>query len=169
MFSLIVPLLLVACGSSRHAATTARHIATQEIHGPGFAFSTPAAWRLGHTFSAATATSRAKRPATVSAELYRLGKAYTDAQFAAAAKELDGVATRLARAAGTTVGLRESTIVDGRRIRAYRFTASTGDAVRVGFLLDGKREIQLLCQAPRGPADPDGACGLLFATFRLTG
>ena len=63
--------------------------------------------------------------------------------------------------------------VDGRRIRAYRFSAKrSGDgayADRVGFVLDGKREVQLLCEAPAAAGDPEGACALLFASFRLTG
>ncbi|HVS85186.1 MAG TPA: hypothetical protein VHD91_06110 [Gaiellaceae bacterium] len=103
----------------------------------------------------------------MSAQLYRLGKAYSPSEFAAAAKELDRVAGRLAAAAGGKVTSSQTTTVAGRRIRAYDFSSSHGKR-RIGFVLDGKREMQLLCEAPDG-GDPDGACALLFGTFRLTG
>jgi hypothetical protein len=32
-------------------------------------------------------------------------------------------------------------------------------------VLQGKREYQLLCRAPAGAGDPDGACALLYASF----
>ena len=56
----------------------------------------------------------------------------------------------------------KTTTVDGGKIRAYRFEAK-GLQTRVGFVLRGKREYQLLCQASSG--DPDGACALLFSSF----
>ena len=52
--------------------------------------------------------------------------------------------------------------VDGRRIRAYRFGST-----RIGFVLRGKREYQLLCQLPPAGDDTDGACDLLFKSFSL--
>ena len=105
--------------------------------------------------------------------MYRLGKVYSPDQFDAAAKELDGVAARLARAAGGKVVSSETTRVAGRKVRAYRFTAAaagggTADD-RVAFVLAGRREVQLLCEAPAGAGDPDGACALLLATFSLGG
>jgi hypothetical protein len=105
----------------------------------------------------------------VSATAYRLVKPDSPTQFSRAAKELDGVAAKLAQASGGTVTESVTTIVDGQRIRAYRFTShpagkpSTDD--RVGFLLEGRHEYQLLCRAPAGSGDPDGACALLFGSF----
>ena len=110
--------------------------------------------------------------ASVSAALYRLEKPYTPDRFDEAAQELDRVAARLARAAGGSIVSSETTTVDGRKVRAYRFTSdSSGSSTddRVAFVLSGKREVQLLCVAPKGAGDPDGACGLLFDTFSLTG
>lgn len=110
-------------------------------------------------------------PVLVSAVVYRLGKPYTPDQFGAATKELDGVAAKLARAAGGSVTARETTTVDGRRIRAYRFTATFSGRPyedRVGFVLSGRREVQLLCQAPAGADDPAGACARLFDSFSLS-
>ena len=106
----------------------------------------------------------------VSATAYKLARAYAPALFPVAAKELDGVAAKLAAASNGTVTESVTTTVDGTKIRAYRFTAhpeghpATDD--RVGFLLEGKREYQLLCSVPAGAGDPDGACALLFSTFR---
>jgi hypothetical protein len=141
------------------------------VHGPGLRFSAPAAWRVESTATSVTARSAGSRSALVSAVVYRLGKAYSPDQFAAASKELDGVAARLAKAAGGRVTSSETTSVDGRKIRAYRFAAQRkpGGAYedRVGFVLDGKREVQLLCEAPAGSNDPDGACALLFSSFSL--
>ena len=58
---------------------------------------------------------------------------------------------------------------DGQKVRAYRLTVkpASGTAFdeRIGFVLHGKREYQLLCRAPVGAGDPDGACALLYSTF----
>ncbi|HET7573160.1 MAG TPA: hypothetical protein VFJ77_10900 [Gaiellaceae bacterium] len=123
----------------------------------------PQGWRVART---ATSARAASGESSVSAVRYRLGKAYSADEFAAAAKELDGVAAKLARAAGGAVESSETTTVAGRRVRAYRFGGG-GKTHRVGFVLDGRREVQLLCTAPSGAADPDGACSLLFSSFTL--
>ena len=94
---------------------------------------------------------------------YTLQKAYTPALFAAAAKELDGVAARLAAAAGGTLRQKQTLTVAGERIRAYRFAT-----MRIGFVLVGKREDQLLCQSSPVGRDVDGACALLFDTFTVS-
>ena len=171
MLLLIVPLFAASCGSSHHASPTAP-VARQTVTGPGFRFAAPAGWRVEHGDRSVSASSGSASPAIVSAASYVLGKAYAPADFAAAAKELDSVAAKLAQAAGGTVTASQTMRVDGRRIRAYRFSAKrSGDgayADRVGFVLDGKREVQLLCEAPAAALDPEGACALLFASFRLT-
>ncbi len=148
-------------------------MARQIVTGPGFRFAAPAAWSVGHGERSVSARSGGTAPAVVSASWYVLGKTYAPSAFAAAAKELDGVAARLAQAAGGKVTAAETTSVDGRKVRAYRFTAkrSGGGAYvdRAGFVLAGKREVQLLCEAPATAGDRDGACALLFASFTLTG
>ena len=152
-------------------ATTAT--ATKAVTGPGFRFTAPADWHVARTPTSITARPSAGADTLVSAAVYRLGKTYTPGGFDAAAKELDGVAARLAHAAGGKVVSGETTSVAGRKVRSYRFTASSKGAGptddRVAFVLAGKREVQLLCQAPRGAGDPDGACGLLYDTFSLSG
>lgn len=143
------------------------------MYGPSFRFSAPLTWTIHRSGTSASAQAPGSTTATVSAAVYRLARRYTPDRFAEAAKELDGVAAELARKAGGKVTARETTTVDGHKIRAYRFTArrmqGTRYENRVGFVLAGKREVQLLCQAPAGAGNRDGACALLFRTFRLTG
>jgi hypothetical protein len=98
----------------------------------------------------------------VSVTTYTLQKTYRPALFKAAARELDSVASRLAAQAGETLARKQTVAVDGRRIRAYRFGTT-----RIGFVLVGKREYQLLCNLPPGGQDPDGACALLFKSFTV--
>jgi hypothetical protein len=100
----------------------------------------------------------------------QLEKAYSPAQFAEAAKELDRVAANLATQLGGRVTSSRTTTVAGMRIRRYSLAVHDAQGHRVdddlGFVLSGKREVQLLCQAAAGSGDPDGACALLFRTFK---
>ena len=105
----------------------------------------------------------------MSATAFTLLKPYSPKLFALAAKELDKVAANLAAQAHGTLTESATVTVDGRRIRAYRLTVrpTSGKAYdeRIGFVLQGKHEYQLLCRAPAGAGDPDGACALLYASF----
>ena len=134
--------------------------------GPGFRFSVPSGWTVHRT---PTAVGARRDSALVSATAFTLLKPYSPTLFARAAKELDGVAAKLAARSHGELKAQATTTVDGRRIRAYRFTgrpaAGAAYVERIGFVLEGKREYQLLCQAASG--DPDGACALLFASFHL--
>jgi hypothetical protein len=164
----IVALFASSCGSS-----SSHRAAAKVVRSPLYRFSVPRAWGVRRTETSVAAHSSAQPPARVSASVYRLARAYTPDRFGVAARELDGVAAQLARKAGGRITSAETTTVDGRKVRAYRFTARSTDGQRyedrVGFVLSGRREVQLLCQAPAGAGDPDGACELLFESFRLTG
>jgi hypothetical protein len=164
----IVALSAAACGSSAK-----QHVAERSVRGPGFRFSAPRAWSVHSTAASASARSSGTPPSTVSAAVFRLVKPYVPARFAEATKELDDVAAELARKAGGSVTESVTTTVAGRKIRAYRFSARSAEGQRyenrIGFVLSGRREVQLLCQVPAGAGDPDGACGLLFESFKLTG
>ena len=102
----------------------------------------------------------------------QLEKAYAPAQFAQAAKELDLVAANLATQLGGRVTSSRTTTVARMRIRRYALSVRDAQGNHVdddlGFVLSGRREVQLLCQAATGSGDPDGACALLFGTFKLT-
>jgi len=140
------------------------------VAGPGFEASVPAGWTVQRT---ARAVGARRGSALVSVTAFTLLKPYSPALFARVAQELDGVAAKLASESNGTLTERATTTVDGRRIRAYRFSgrASGGPPYeeRIGFVLQGKREYQLLCQAATGAGDPDGACALLFASFHVAG
>jgi len=164
-FVLIVPLLAASCGGS---STKNSRVAAHVVRGPGFQFSVPEGW----TVHRSVRTLEARREAAlVSATAFTLIKPYAPELFAQAVKELDGVAAKLAAESNGTLTASATTTVDGTRIRAYRFTGRPAKGApydeRIGFLLQGKREVELLCQATAGSGDPDGACALLFSSFRL--
>jgi hypothetical protein len=158
LIPLTVLFILAACGG------TARHTAeaTRIVHGPGFTLAAPASWRLS---TSATAVVARRGSALVSATRFVLVKPYRPALFARAAVELDRVAAGLATQSHGKLTERTTTTVDGRRIRAYRFATPSYES-RLGFLLEGRREYELYCQARSG--DPDGACALLFSSFSVT-
>ncbi len=133
------------------------------VHGPGFTFSAPGGWTIRRT---QTSVAARKGSSLVSVTEFTLQKPYDPALFDRAAKELDGVAAKLAAQGGATLIERATTTVDGRKIRAYRF-ANGSVQTKIGFVLMGRREFQLLCQTPPGTSDPDGACALLFAMFSV--
>ena len=60
-----------------------------------------------------------------------------------------------------------TTTVDGRKIRAYRYTGG-GGSMRIGFVLDGTREYQLFCRLPAEATDPAAGCALLFDSFKIS-
>ena len=163
----MVPILASSCGGSAKPASAG---ASRSVAGPGFAFSVPHGWVAKHGRMTVVARGSGGTDAPlVSATAYRLARPYSPALFAKAAKELDGVAAKLAQASNGKLTESVTTTVDGQKIRAYRFTAHPAGRQasddRVGFVLEGKREYELLCSAPAGSGDPNGACALLFATF----
>jgi hypothetical protein len=144
---------LSACGSG----TKTHPVSTRVVRGPGFSFSAPGGWSTNRTQQAVAVLSGTSR---VSVTTYTLQKPYRPALFAAAAKELDGIAAKLAAEAGGTLTQKQTVQVDGRKVRAYRFGST-----RIGFVLLGRREYQLLCQLPPDGKDAAGACALLFRSF----
>jgi hypothetical protein len=142
--------ILSGCGGSKQETRTT----SIGIRAAGYSFGAPQGWRVSRPRDATVARSGR---ALVSVTRFPLRKPYSPDQFDAVAKVLDGVADKLAKAAGTTVSERETVTVDGdRKARAYRY-----DGNRIGFVLAGRDEYQLFC-APAGDA-----CDLLFETFTL--
>jgi hypothetical protein len=142
--------ILSACGNG----TKTTPVSTRVIRGPGYTFSVPAGWKTSRPLRAVTAHNGKSR---ISVTTYTLQKPYSPALFAAASKELDGVAAKLAAAAGTALAEKQTVNVAGEKIRAYRF-----GTMRIGFVLFGKREYQLLCDSA------GDACALLFKSFSLS-
>jgi hypothetical protein len=119
----------------------------------------PEGWRVSRAARSVVAQKGSSR---LSVTTFRLLKPYDPARFAAAAKELDGVAARLAVQAGGTLTESLTSVVAGRRIRSYRFE-SKGVATRIGFVLVARDEYQLVCSGDTG--DP---CDLLFSSFTVS-
>jgi hypothetical protein len=151
--------ILSGCGSSPKP----EQALTQGVRGPGFVVQVPQSWRVTRPANGVVAR---RGDFLVSVTTFPLQKTYEPGRFAAVARELDGVVAKLADQAGGKVTERVTTTVDGRKIRAYRYTGGANET-RIGFVLDGKREYQLLCQMPVGASDPDGACALLFESFSV--
>lgn len=125
------------------------------VRGTGFTIQVPEGWAVTRPATGVTARHGA---GLVSVSVFPLVKAYEPGKFAAAAKELDGVAAQLAQQAGTPLTKRETVTVANRRIRAYMYGGR-----RIGFVLVGKREYQLFCRRAAK------ACDLLFSSFTLAG
>ncbi len=166
ILSVVLPFALVACGgASKHAQPGGSAV----VKGLGFRFEAPSGWTTKSTGTATEARRDAAGRTMVSATAFTLLKPYSPKLFARAAKELDRVAAKLAAQSRSTLAESTTTTVDGRRIRAYRLTVhpASGPSFdeRIGFVLLGRREYQLLCRAPVGSGDPDGACALLYSSF----
>jgi len=113
----------------------------------------------------ATANAASRGPVNrIEVQTFRLLRPYRAALFAAASRELDAVAAKLATQLGGKVTSSESTKVADRDARAYRI--DFGENVdEITFVLDGRREYQLLC---RRPAAADGStCSDFVKSFRL--
>jgi len=147
--------ILSACGGSTAPEPTT---ASRTVAGPGFSVAVPQDWSVRKTAKSVTAKQNGD---LVSVTRFPLVKPYDPSKFDAASEELDRVAAQLASKRGTTLSKRETTTVDGRKIRAYRFTAE-GTDMRIGFVLDGKTEYQLVCSG-----DTTAPCDLLFSSFTV--
>jgi hypothetical protein len=146
--------ILAACGGS----TEPKAVSSRVVSGPGFTFSLPTGWTVRKTEKTLAAT---RGGGVVSVTRFALLKPYEPAKFAAAAKELDGVAAQLAQRNGGTLTKRETVEVAGRKVRAYTMKANA-TTMRIAFVLDDKSEYQLVCSG-----DARTACDLLFSTFAL--
>jgi len=130
------------------------------LQGSGYRYAAPGDWtvkRFGRTLSACAGED------AVSFTIFRLARPYRPALWERVVPELDSVAERLAGRLGATVAGRSTEVVAARRARVYRFEDARDGTQIIGFVLDGRREYQLLCRG-----DADAACTLLLQTFELT-
>jgi hypothetical protein len=167
--AIVLPLSLVACGGGSKTGPPAGNAV---VKGAGFQFEAPPGWRTSRTDTSVVVRQDAAGKTLVSATAFALLKPYSPTLFARAARELDGVAAKLAAQAHSTIAESRTVTVGGERVRSYRLTVKPASGApfdeQIGFVLHGKREVQLLCRAPVGANDPGGACALLYSTFRLT-
>lgn len=132
--------------------------------GAGYRFEAPGDWdveRAGRVVS----VGEDGGSATVSVTSFRLARPYRPALWRPVVRELDQVAEQLARALDGAVSARATVTIAGQRARRYDLSNTRDGTWRLGFVLRGRREYQLLC---RGAPDQRPACEQLFATFRLT-
>ena len=164
--SIVVLCALSACGGGSKSTEPSGN---PLVKGAGFRFEAPVGWTSKVTATVGEAHQGAEGTALTSATVFTLQKPYSPKLFPAAAKELDRVAAKLAAQSKTTLSERRTVTVDGQQVRAYRLTVHPASGAsfdeRIGFVLRGRREYQLLCRAPAGAGDPDGACALLYSTF----
>lgn len=143
-------LILAGCGGSAHVQKS--HV----VRGPGFRFAAPRGWSV----SAGRRSASASRDSQlVQVTTFALLKPYDAALFERVRRELDarmqGVAQQLH---GTVAGSRTVT-AGGIRSHSYRVTAGD-DVVEYTFVLQGRREYELLCRRPAKASD-DPCAGLV--------
>ena len=97
---------------------------------------------------------------------FNLEKAYRVARFAAVSRELDGVAQRLANQLNGHLTSRSTTVMHGRKSRAYTIDYGGGKTLQIAFVLQDKTEYEVLCR--RQSTAPASSCKQLFATFALS-
>lgn len=155
-------MLLAGCGGSG----TGEHTASQRVRGIGYAFAAPKSWQVAR---AGRTVSAAHEDELVSVTVFRLGRPYRPALWGRAVPALDRVAEQLAAGLHGRVDARETMVLGGRRARRYdvSFSRDGKDLVeRIAFVLDGRREYQLLCRFARGDGDAGKRCVAFLASFR---
>jgi plasmid stabilization system protein ParE len=137
----------------------------QIVTGPGFTFAAPGGWSVRR---APTSVEASQDDRAVSVTLFPLKRAFRPALWPKVVRELDRVAASLADQLRGRVGAGTTVTVAGRRARRYEIAFARGGkelVERITFVLDGKREFQLLCRYPAALDEP--ACAALGSSFRL--
>jgi hypothetical protein len=137
------------------------------IRGSGFRFQAPFTWQLRRTDTQVSVSPTPTAPELVSVSTFPLLHAYKPSLFAAASKELDSTAKQLATRLHGSIESSRSVVVAGIRSRRYqlRYTADGEDyREAITFVLEGKKEFQLLCRWDASKSEPD-ACSRLEQSF----
>ncbi len=142
--------ILAGCGGAAHSNW-------QQVHGRNFRFQAPAGWKVAGTAASSGPVNR------VQVNAFRLVHPYKHAQQAAVARELDGVAARLAQQLKGRLVSRRTVAVGRLDARAYAIDIGSVEE-EITFVLQGKREYELLCRRAKG--GDDTACRKLVASFR---
>jgi hypothetical protein len=146
----ILACILAGCGGGEKANW-------QQIHGANFTFEAPAGWTVAGTAASSGPVDR------VQVNVFRLVHPFKHGEQAAVARELDSVAGRLAQQLKGRVVSRRTVAVAGNDAREYLINHGSRTE-EITFVLQGRREYQLLCRRAKG-AD-DAACRKLVASFR---
>ncbi len=165
--TLAAGLALAGCGGD----SPQQPVATQQVTGPGFAFSAPAGREITRTPRSVTVLGEDDASAELeSVTRFPLVKPFRPSLWPKAAAELDGVVERLAASLGGEYGEAPKTVRrGGLRGRLYEIVYEREGVdlrQRITLLLDRRTEYQLLCRWPASTGEP-AACALLEQTFRL--
>ena len=155
-------IVLAGCGGGGHKATISD---VKTVTGGGYRFSAPSSWSVQRSGREVTAIGSPVDLAGVTT--FTLARAYRPSLWTKAVALLDRTATTLAAQNGGEVRARDTVVVAGRRARRYEIDyRADGKALveRTAFVLEGRREYQLICRFEVG--DDDGACRTLFSSFR---
>ena len=156
-FALLLAALALAAPAAGCGGDERRGFA--HVRGSGFGFDAASDWRIERTGRRVAAVDDGRE---VSVTTFRLARPYRPELWERAVTELDAVAGRLARELGGSVTERATRVVAGARAREYRLTGTRDGTRRIGFVLRGRSEYQLLC---RGDAEEE--CDTLFSSFTL--
>ena len=145
--------ILAACGGGDND--------TRVVHGRGFTFEAPAAWKLVRTPRAIGAQGDAVE--LVQVTRLPLARPYSPKLFERVVPELDAAANAVASEVGAKVEPRTVDLL-GERVRQYDLTFD-GKLEQLTFYLRGKANYQLLCR--RDVDGDDDPCDTLVRSFRL--
>jgi hypothetical protein len=155
-------ILLAGCGSGSSKGPPAK---VQDVVGVGYRFSAPSSWRVRREGRTVAATSG--EVDLVGVTTFPLARRYEPRLWGKVAPALDQAAAQLTAQLGGRLEARATIVLAGRRARRYEIgyrRAGRQLVERTAFVLDGRREHQLLCRF-QAEGD-DGACRTLFRTFR---
>jgi hypothetical protein len=134
----------------------------QGVSGDGFRFSAPPGWTVAQSSSAVGASQGDVD--RVQVQVFHLVQPYQSTLFAEAARELDRRVEQLASLQKGRVASSLTVKVDRMDARSYRI--AYGPLVEeITFVLDGRREYELLCR--REATAPDETCRRFLASFAL--
>ncbi len=163
---------LVGCGGDGEAEiVVAPPVAMKTVSGPGFTFQAEQAREIARTPRSVTVLpAEAGSQELESVTIFRLVKPFRPALWPQAAKELDGVAARLAASLGGELERAPKTVrIAGLHGRQYEIGYEREGArlrQRLTLLLSRRTEYQLLCRWEAAAEMPD-ACSELEASFRI--
>ncbi len=158
MLAGLLALLLAGCGSAGKPEG-------KRVRAAGYSFVAPTGWDVRRTPRKTSVRSGSQ---LLSVEIFPLVHAYDPLLFAKVKIELDRLAAEIAANAGGSLTQKRTTQVAGRRVRAYEIVLTRNGKTlteRIAFVLEGKREYQLLCRRRAGATS--SACGTLVKSFVL--
>ena len=152
-------------GSASGSAEVTPPVALKTVSGPGFTFQAEQGREIARTpRSVSVLPAESGSQELESVTIFRLVKPYRPALWPQAAKELDGVAERLAESLGGELEQQPQTVrIGGLRGRRYVIGYEREGVdlrQRLTLLLSRRTEYQLLCRWEAGGDAPEACMGL---------